>query len=124
MSLIEKLFGKNQYEKQIETEFWLRFKKSEGWSAGIVKMIDDQVSRLSTPQACLDRLKELQAQDYFSKVCIVAGSTNVIIACNTKPVPTFIVSGLNAANMFFLINEIKKDEKVKEYQSTWLLTMN
>lgn len=111
------------YERQLKTEFGLDY-ATGGWTFDGGRIIDDMVNTLKDPHVCWSVLNKLKDPLKISQVCVVGGNRMVIIACNSKPKPTCLVTGLNVSTVAELIAiSIKEGNKVVDYRSTWMLTI-
>ena len=111
-----------KFEQQLKSEFGLTFGKGGRLFEG-GRIIDD-LKPVDDPRLFLAILNNTRKRDKteFNQACIVESNKMIVFACNTKPHPICIASGLNVSTMSDLIVlATEEGDIIRTYQSAKLL---
>jgi hypothetical protein len=111
-----------KFEQQLKSEFGLTLGK-EGWLFQGGRIIDD-LKAVNEPRLFLAFLNNIRKRNpiEFNQAWIIESNKMIVFACNTKPHPICVASGLNPSTMSDLIVlATEEGDLIRTYQSAKLL---
>lgn len=88
---------KESINKGMESEFKKEFalqRLNDSWKFEGGTIISEVASKIKSAEDCIGILSALKKKMHFTKVCIHANRTQVVVICNTKPKPACLITKL------------------------------